>query len=119
RHHGDVAIRGPVTEHRRGGLHDHAGPYLVDAGGVGELHVVDPAIHTIHHQIDPLPHFVAGQPLADDPADDLLAGTLAVNGVLADAPVLGEAVVLQRPVHGVDDVLTDPKLLQGCFGFVQ
>src|ERR1700694_1627594 len=94
RHDGDVAIRGPGAEYCRSSIHDHAGPHLIDAGRVRELHVVDTAVHAIDHQIDPFAHFVAGQSLADDPADDLLAGTLTVDGELADAALVAEAVFL-------------------------
>jgi len=73
RHDGDVPVRWPWAGHRGLGLDDHAAVHFVDAGRVGEFHVVDAAVHTVDHQIDPLTHFVAGQPLANDPADHRLA----------------------------------------------
>jgi hypothetical protein len=75
--------------------------------------VVDPGIDTVDHQVDPLAHLVAGQSLANDPADHLLtAGAAAMNGVPVDAAKLGDAVVGQRLVHRLNDVIAPAKLLQ-------
>jgi hypothetical protein len=118
RHHGDVAIRRSRAGDRRSGLHDHAAPHLVEAIRFGELHVVNPGVNAVDHQIDPLPHLVAGQSLADHPADHLLAATATVKGILVDAAHLGEAVVGERPMHGVDDVRARSQRLQDFLGTV-
>jgi hypothetical protein len=66
--------------------------------------VVDPGVDAVDHQINPLPHLVAGQSLADKPPDHLLAAAATVEGILVDADHLREPVVGERPVHGVDDL---------------
>jgi hypothetical protein len=73
-------------------------------------------IRPIHKGIDPLSHFVASQSLAEDAANDQLRWPVAVWHVLACTAFLGEAVVRQRPVHGLDDVDPLAKLLQGRLG---
>jgi hypothetical protein len=72
-HDGDVAIRQPRTEDGGSGLHDHAAPHLVEAARVGKLHMVNPGMDAVDHQIDPLPHLVAGQCLADHAGHDARA----------------------------------------------
>src|SRR6266404_711593 len=79
-----------------GYLGDHAAPHLLDRVGAGEFHVMDPAIDAVDDEIDPLAHLVASQPLADHPADDVLAGAQAAEDILVDAALVGEAVVRQR-----------------------
>ena len=37
-----------------------------------------------------------------------------MKGELADAAFLGEAVLGERPVHGLDDVIALAKLFQDC-----
>jgi hypothetical protein len=43
---------------RRGGLHDHTAPHLIEAGRVGELHVVDPGIDAVDHQAEGLARYI-------------------------------------------------------------
>ena len=72
RHVGDVQISRSRARGHRAHLDDHAPAHVVDAGRIGELQMMNPAVHAIDDQIDPLAHLVAGQPLADDAADDRL-----------------------------------------------
>jgi hypothetical protein len=75
-------------------------------------------VDAIDHQVNPLAHLVASQSLADDPANHLLPTAAAVKGILIDAAHLREAVVGERPVHCVDDVLARAKVHQGSFSGV-
>jgi hypothetical protein len=61
-----------------------------------KLHRVNPGIDGVDHQVDPLPHLVAGQSLADHPADHLLATAATVEGIPVDAARLDEAVMGKR-----------------------
>ena len=73
-HVGDVQISRPRTSNHRRHLDDHAPAHVLDAGRISELQMMDPAVHAIDDQIDPLAHLVAGQSLAEDTADDRLGG---------------------------------------------
>ena len=115
-HVGDVQISRPRMGNRRRHLDDHAPPNVLDAGRISELKMMDPAVHAIDDQIDPLAHLIAGQSLAEDTADNRLGGPAAVGDILADAAFLGEVVIGQRPVHGLDDVDPLAKLFQGRLG---
>jgi hypothetical protein len=71
-HVGDVQISRSWTGGQGCRFDDHIPADVVDAGWIGELQMMDPAVHAIHHQIDPLTHIVAGQSLAKDAANDRL-----------------------------------------------
>ena len=116
RHVGDVQIGRPRARRYGSCLDDHAAPHILDAGRIGELDVMDPAVHPVDDQIDLLAHLVAGKPLADDAADDRLGQLTPMEKILADAARLGEALGGQRPVHRPDDVVPLAKLLQGRLG---
>ena len=81
--------------------------------------MMNPTVYAIDDQIDALAHLVARQPPGQNAADDRLARTFAMRGVLADAALLGAAVIGQRPVHGLDDVAPLAKLFQGRLGPVR
>ena len=87
-------------------LDDHPAANIVKALRLGELDVMDAPVDAVDDQIDPLPHLVAGQSLAEDTADDRLAGAIAVKEILVCAALLGEAMIGERPVHGLDDVVS-------------
>jgi hypothetical protein len=115
-HVGDVQISRPRTGNHRRHLDNHAPADVLDAGRISELQMMDPAVHAIDDQVDPLTHFVAGQSFAKDTADNRLGDPAAVGDILADSAFLGEAVIRQRPVHGLDDVDPLAKLFQGRLG---
>ncbi len=71
-HVGDVQISRPRSGNHRRHLDDQALPNVLDAGRISELQMMDPAVHAIDDQVDPLTHFVAGQSLAEDTANDRL-----------------------------------------------
>ena len=76
----DVQISRPRARSQGCRLDDHTPSNLVDASGVGELKMMDPAVHAIDHEIDPLAHFVARQSLANDAADDRLGRIAPMDG---------------------------------------
>ena len=115
---GDVAIRRPRLGDDRLRLDDHASANVVEALRLGELNVMDASVDAIDDQIDLLPHLVAGQSLAEDAADDRRAGAIAVKEILVRPALLGEAVIGERPVHRLDDVVSLAERLQGRLGFV-
>ena len=110
---GDVAVSRSWTGDNGSGFDDHVPPHLFDPAWVLKLDVMDPAIDAIDNQMDPLAHLVSGKAFGQDPAHDLLPGTLAMKGELANAALLGEAVLRERPVDGLDDHIAVAKLFQG------
>src|ERR1700747_467118 len=69
----DIAIGGS----RSGGgwthLDDHVPSNILQMRAVGEFNVMDAAVEPVDNQIGPLVHFIASQPLCEDPTCDLLA----------------------------------------------
>lgn len=118
RHDLDVDIRRPGfgLGRRRVERNDMAAPDLVQLGGVRRLDIVGAPIHPVDDEMQPVAQLVASQPLGEHPADDRLGDLLAVGGVLGRAALVGEAVVGQRPVHGLDDVAPLAHLAQGRLG---
>src|SRR5262249_24983826 len=113
---GDVAIGRPSPGGRRGRLNDHAPANLLDPRGIGELHAVDPSIHAVDPEKDPLAPLVSGQTLGEDAADHGLVDRATIKGVLPAPTFFREALIGKRPVHGLDDVVTLAELLQGDLG---
>ena len=94
RHVGDVEVGRPRARGHRAHLNDHAPAHVVDAGRIGELQMMNPAVHPIDDQIDLFAHLVAGQPFADDAADDRLRQLAGVEQILVYAALVGEAVAV-------------------------
>ncbi len=54
--------------------------------------------------MQPVAHFVAGQSLGQTRPAIGSVMPLPVGDIIAGATLIGEAVILQRPVHGLDDI---------------
>ena len=91
-------------------------PDILKAGGIGKLDMMDATIDAIDNETDPFSHLVAGKAFADHPACDRLRKLGAMDGVLVHAAPRSEAVIGQRPVHGLDDVVALAEFLQARLG---
>ena len=115
----DVAISRSRSGDGWSHLHDHVPTDILQMRAVGELHVMDPAVDPVDHQIDALVHLVAGQPFCQDPACDLLVRPSTVADILVDPAVFFEAVGCERPMHGLDDIVAIGEFLQGRLGTIR
>ena len=93
-----------------------AASYLVQAAGVRHLDIVGAPVHAIDDEMQPVAHLVAGQALGEHAAHDRFGDLLAVGGILPRGAFVGEAVVGQRAVHGLDDVAALAQFAQGRLG---
>ena len=100
------------------GFDNHVPPHLFDPARVLELDVMDPAIDAVDNQVDPLAHLVPGKAFGQDPAHNLLPGTLPMKGVLANSALLSMTVVGERAVNGLDHLTAVAKVFQRNLGAV-
>jgi hypothetical protein len=117
RHIPDIEIRCPrsVRELCRVKRDDIPSPDLIEFRMIRGFDIVGASVYAIDDTMQPVTHLIAGEPLADHPADDGFANR-TVHGVLVGATLGGDAVVLKRPVHGLDDLVALAELLQRIFG---
>jgi hypothetical protein len=105
RHDPDVDIRRPgfgLGRHRVE-RDDMAAPDLGQVGAFRSLDIMGAAVHPVDDKMQPVAQLIAGQPLIEHPAHDPLGDLLAVRGVLSGAALIGEAVIGERPVHGLSN----------------
>ena len=81
--------------------------------------MVNTAVDPVDHQIDPLVHLIAGQPLGEDPTYDLLARPSTVADVLFDPALFFQSMARERPMHCLDDIVAIGEFLQGGLGTIR
>ena len=76
---------------------------------------MDPAVDAIDHDVNPVRHFVGGEPFADHAAD---GGLIALRTVMDDVEVHAplDSPLREGPVHGLDDVAALAQRAQGFLG---
>ena len=89
---------------------------VVDAAGVRHLDIVGAPVHAIDDEVQPVAHLVAGQALGEHAAHDRFGDLLAVRHILRGRAFVGEAVVGQCPVHGLDDIAAFAQFAQRRLG---
>ena len=62
---------------------------------------MDAAVNPVDHQIDSLVHFIASQPLGEDPTCDLLVRPNTMADVPFDPALFFQSVACERPMHGL------------------
>ena len=73
-------------------------------------------VHAIDDEVQPVAHLVAGQALGEHAAHDRFGDLLAVRHIVRGGAFVSEAVVCQRPAHGLDDVAALAQFAQGRLG---
>lgn len=91
---------------------------IVQPVDVCGLDIMGMSVHAIYDQMQPVAHLIACKSPGQNSSDNRLSNAFAVCDVIAGTTLIGKAVIVQRSVHGFDDIAPLAKGMQCLFRII-